>query len=121
MVRYFRSPLGRDLYAAPGANRSTVQPLIDTDTRFDVAVTVWARRANADTAHPEMYADDWEDEIEITEAQRFLYSRIGMPLVELSHLPEEDIVFSQIVIEDSSLNDKDRDVDVNFELPLARL
>ncbi|RSH86118.1 uncharacterized protein EHS24_004343 [Apiotrichum porosum] len=120
LVRHFRSPLGRELYAAPGANRSTVQPLIDTDTRFDVAVTVWARRANADTAHPEMYADDWEDEAEVTEAQRFLYSRIGMPLVELSHLPEEDIVFSKIVIEDSSLNDKDRDVDVNFELPLAR-
>lgn len=119
MVWSFASPHG-DLYAAPGTNKSSVQPLIDKDTYFDVAVTVWARRANADTAHPEMYADDWAERVDLTEAQSSLGSRVSMPLVEFSHRPE-DIIFSQVVFKDCSLNDTDRDLDVSFELPLARL
>lgn len=119
VVRSFRSPHGY-LYAAPGTNKSTVQPLFDKDTHFDVAVTVWARRANANAAHPEMYADDWAERVDLTEAQSSLGSRVSMPLVEFSHRPE-DIIFSQVVFKDCSLNDTDRDLDVSFELPLARL
>lgn len=111
------------MYAEAGSNSSTVVSLVRPDTPFDVALTIWARKANHETAHPERYQDDWSpNDLGKIREMGMLVATL-MPMVEHVHLPEEVSVFSEIVLRDFRLSDSKRDVDVeiDFDLPLKRL
>lgn len=103
------------------------RPLIDLDTRFDVALTIWARVPNNKTAHPQWYAEDW-DGLEaprnrpwpvFEEGESFKPPKVPVSERYLEH--EEKVLYSDIVISDYTLRHKSEDIQVKFELPLERL
>lgn len=119
LVQVMREPHRHMLASEHGPD--TVIPLIDTNTKFDIALVVHARKPNAQTTHPERYAEDWEP-VQVDAAAKLVHHvSKQIPLVEAMYLPEEEVVFSEIVMRDFSLMENHRDVTVTFDLPLARL
>ncbi|WOO83656.1 uncharacterized protein LOC62_05G007176 [Vanrija pseudolonga] len=102
------------------------RPLIDLDTRFDVALTIWARVPNNKTAHPEWYANDWDGyEADRSKSWPFFQGDVSakppkVPLSERYLEHEEKVLYSDIVISDYTLRHKSEDVQFKFELPLER-
>jgi len=103
---------------------TAVLPLIDGDTRFDVALTIWARRPNVETAHPDRFVNyTWmpEDAGEAARLEAIQKATKMLPAVEHYQLPEEEVLYSGVVIRDFSLASKEHDVELGFDLPLKRL
>lgn len=119
-VQYARSP-HRDMYVSD-SGAGAVVPLIDADTKFDVAVVVYVRKPNAETSRPELYAEDWDSKEDTHDkAASYVHMTTGVPLAEVAHVPEMGVIFSDVVIRDYSLKEKNRNVTVKLELPLRRL
>lgn len=101
----------------------SVRSLIDQRTRFDVAFSVWARVANADSSHPERWDElnmVLEDQTNAT--QLAMRIATGLPQTELDNDPAEELVlFSDIVLRNISLADQKLHASINFSLPLKRL
>lgn len=102
---------------------SDIYPLIDANTEFDVAVSVWARKANNDTTHPERLRREWDGEGEDGDLSisRLVKDQMGCSLGEAYYVPEETLIFSDVLFENFTLASKHRDVDIDFKLPLKRL
>lgn len=111
--------LQRD-FVASDSDAETAVALIGQDTNMDIALVIYARKPNAHTSHPERYDEDRKPE-QVDEVALAASNATGYPLVETTYLPEEDVVFSDIVMRDFSHNDRICEVTVAFELPLDRL
>lgn len=99
-----------------------IYPLIGPDSRFDVALTVWVRKSNSDTAHPERYLPEWGGGDQANNSDAHHIALYGpTTLADALYLPEEVAVYSDIIFEDFSLASKHREVTVDFKLPLKRL
>lgn len=100
-----------------------VGPLLDRDTKFDVALTIFARIPD-DEVDPSAAAEE-----ESASRERYgstlasVKSVTHMPEMELLRRPKEQVLYSEVIMRDMELR-KGRGmgaVDVEFELPLRRL
>jgi hypothetical protein len=98
-----------------------VHPLIEADTVFDLVITIWARNP-IDQSYADQIQDDAENgRLELSLQQQAVVSFIKRPVVEiLEGVPSETMLASKIV-ENFSLKERDRVVEVDYELPLARM
>ncbi|KAL1406147.1 hypothetical protein Q8F55_007831 [Vanrija albida] len=103
------------------------RPLIDIDTRFDIALTIWARVPNNKSSHPEWYAEGWDAPgvdrnrtWPVYEGDLSVEQPLEMSLAEVILEHEEVVLFSDVVIRDYSLLRKRENLEVKFELPLER-
>ncbi|WWC60638.1 uncharacterized protein I303_103212 [Kwoniella dejecticola CBS 10117] len=109
----------------PDLTSSTVvRPLIDGETRFDVLFTVYARIPNDDVSEDKQrqeYSDErnYSPE-EYTGREISLSSKTGRSPVEIRYMPSEKIVYQGVVMEDLTLDHRDVETKVNFNLPLKR-
>jgi hypothetical protein len=101
-------------------SRRAVGPLIGKDDRFDVALSVWARVPNAETARPEEYAEegavDNADPADLATA-----AMVGKPVVEVVRDQQEKLLYEGVVFEDVTMRDKGLERKLHLQLPLKRL
>ncbi|WVW80480.1 hypothetical protein I302_102462 [Kwoniella bestiolae CBS 10118] len=101
-----------------------VKPLIDSQTKFDILFTVYARIPNEeveDEKQRKEYADegDWKAE-EYTGNELAIAAKTGKSPVEIRYLPAERVIYQDVVFEELTLDDKDVEKMIKFELPLKR-
>lgn len=93
-----------------------VRPLIDTDTSFDILLTIWSRVPNEDSTLDYSVIRDGSG------SEMALSALTGRPLVEIRNDPwDEEVLFSDIVLRGVSLQDRGLKASVGFDLPLKRL
>lgn len=114
IVGSLRQPYAK-LYAAAAGNEPRVFPLIDADTHFDVAVSVWQRKpcnlfidSSANCTDEVWGGGGWRNGM--------VNGRLQLASTTVPRV-DEQLVFSEVVLEDFSLASKDTAVDLDFELP----
>jgi hypothetical protein len=126
-------PLGASPGSGATLNRSTyVSPLIDKDTKFDLALTIFVRLPDQHGSSGELSIGEEDDEgLQEEKAARerfgtFLQSvkRVtNMPEIELLRSPREQVIYEGLVMQDLDIS-KGRgmgEVDLELEIPLQRL
>lgn len=107
--------------AETAPSNSIIRPLIDGEIRFDVVLSIYARVANPDISGPDRWAELNETD-EGSGHELALGVATGLPLVELRNdPPEEEVLFSENVLQGVSLRDEGLKAVVNLNLPLKRL
>jgi hypothetical protein len=103
----------------PNATEATVQPLFAKDTTFDVVLTIWARLPDEDAEKRRTEKGVQKRDLKGIEGA---VSKIAhKPYEELWWNPEEQAVFSEVVMENLGMGVRGRHVEVEFDLPLERL
>ena len=101
--------------------RKPVLPLIAHDTAFDVVLTVWRKKAY-DPAEVERIQSGINDgSINVTINERAAQLFAHMDLVDVLYPIDEEPVYSSVLLKDWKMGMRQKDIDVEFDLPLDRL
>lgn len=92
---------------------SAVQPILEEDARFDIAATLWYSLPRDDQAV--------DAETDASEEEKTLMRYWGVPVSELRPIPEQEALFSEVIIRNASFKDKNLYRRVHYKLPLGRL
>ncbi|OCF75317.1 hypothetical protein I204_04170 [Kwoniella mangroviensis CBS 8886] len=110
------------------SSSQVVRPLIDLETKFDILFTVYGRIPN-DEVEDEKQRKEYQDQIDkdtetdtetYTGNELALSARVGRSPVEIRYLPQERTIYQNVVFRGLTLEDKDVEKTINFDLPLKR-
>jgi hypothetical protein len=111
----------QSLYLNATSNETAIHPFIGKDETFDVYLTVWARKPDAEVNIPS------EEETRVLAEDRFgggwetIRKIIKSPEREILREPEETVVYAEKVFDKVGRKDRNLHKDISFELPLGRL
>jgi hypothetical protein len=97
----------KDMLSPPevnGTRKARLAPIIDTDTRFDVGITLWAQKDAVDTSESVLREEEYKSFFKETDGK----ARLG----------DEVELFSDIVLHDIGLSSKHTQVNISYTLPL---
>lgn len=136
-IKNARDPHFDRFNASSPAGEPPVRPLVDLDTKFDIALTIWARVPNPDSSVAAEHAQDqskahitadWgthkSEGVDLDPIQKRLEATaaaIQRPVIEVMNVPEEKVIFHQVLFEGISLREKVLEKAIQYELPLERL
>ncbi|WWC88183.1 uncharacterized protein L201_003088 [Kwoniella dendrophila CBS 6074] len=122
-------------------SQQVIRPLIETNTKFDLLLTIYSRIPNEDVLNEkqkEEYQIESEnhkynkndkkqdklkktyEEIEYTQNELSISAKSGKSPVEVRYLPQEQVIFQDLVLKDLDLTHRDVETTIKFDLPLKR-
>lgn len=117
-----------------GTSSAGVRPLIDSDTKFDVVLSVFAKSPTPPVNETEPGSEEWDTYMQLHSHWWFQrhpmappedYRAINMAdwidWVGPLHVPPTEELYSAVVARNLTLQDKLTDVDVDLEIPKSAL